>query len=182
MGRAWRGIGRLIRSIALRGVLLASMVAIASLATGCAGGGGGAALVVALLVALGVGGCASRGDAPDARAGDARAGHCEPCCGFRPDFGYCGSSTTSCFCPAGVSCNYAWGCIDASVPFDGGVARDSGGTLEPCCVLDDGGLLGTVSSCFCPAGTACGFASFVDCGDGACSAPDAGGCATDAGL
>ena len=156
---------------------------------GCAETGGAAAFVIALAV-LGAAGCASRQappDAlaePDARVGgpDARAGHCEPCCGFAAEFGYCGSGTASCFCPAGVACNYAFGCIDGGSLLDAGPAADSGGTDEPCCMFDDGGLLGAVSSCFCPAGTACGFAPFLDCGDGTCVVGDAGACPLDAGT
>ena len=54
------------------------------------------------------------------------------------------------------------GASDATV--DARVRPDMGeGTWDVCC--DNG----TVSTCFCPAGTACNYGWFQDCGDGVCA-------------
>jgi len=49
---------------------------------------------------------------------------------------------------------------DAEVPTDAG--GDTGGYWERCC--RDGRL----STCYCPAGVACNYGDFIDCGDGTC--------------
>ncbi|MBX3274400.1 MAG: hypothetical protein KF729_29315 [Sandaracinaceae bacterium] len=81
-----------------------------------------------------------------------------------------------CFCPADAECNYGWytDCGDGTCAYeagacaDGGVATDAGtpdGTWEPCC--NDG----VIESCFCPAGVACNYGWYTDCGGGTCVGP-----------
>jgi hypothetical protein len=91
----------------------------------------------------------------------------EPCCES--------GVITTCFCPAGWECNYGWftdcgdgTCVDPTtmcpVNVDAGTP-DAGGAWEPCCVD------GIVDTCFCPAGLACNYGWFTDCGDGTCVGP-----------
>src|SRR5688572_21644348 len=77
----------------------------------------------------------------------------------------------TCFCPAGLACNFGWftDCGDGTcLPdpsatcggSDGGVrdgGRDGGGHWESCC--NDG----RVDLCFCPAGVACNYGWYEDC-------------------
>lgn len=95
---------------------------------------------------------------------DAGNGTWEPCCQ--------GGEITTCFCPAGAECNYGWytdcgngTCVDPAsscpAPTDAG-APDAGGYWEPCCVD------GSVTTCFCPAGLACNYGWYTDCGAGVC--------------
>lgn len=134
---------------------------------------------------------------PDAGDGGVQAdGSFERCC----DDGV----ISTCFCPAGAFCNYGLftdcgggrcevGLSDAAhcAAPDGGLpdsgppeaglpdapisAYDAGGTFEPCCTA------GVVTTCFCPAGAACNYGLFINCGDGTCVAGvgfDAGGACT----
>jgi hypothetical protein len=123
-------------------------------------------------------------DAQEPDAGVDAGGNWEPCC--------IGGYIDTCFCEAGWSCNYGWftdcgdgTCEDPSVgmfcestdagPPDAG-PPDAGGYWESCCVD------GMVDSCFCPAGHACNYGWYTDCGDGTCVADPSGGCAVDAGA
>jgi hypothetical protein len=151
----------------------------ALLAAGCAAGGAASAAALALTLGLSMSamfglGCAtshqSTGldaavDAGD--AGDAE-GHWEPCCED--------GVVTTCFCPAGVACNYGWytpcddgscvGGVGAICPEDDAgtdAGDDAGGQWEPCC--EDG----IITTCFCPAETICNYGLYVDCGDGTCT-------------
>jgi hypothetical protein len=54
---------------------------------------------------------------------------------------------------------------DSGAEMDAGDAIDAGGRWERCCVE------GSVDSCFCPAGWACNYGWFEDCGDGTCIDP-----------
>lgn len=45
---------------------------------------------------------------------------------------------------------------------------ESHGPGDPCCVEADGEGWGRLSSCYCPAGAACNYAPFTDCGGGVC--------------
>ncbi len=85
----------------------------------------------------------------------------------------------SCFCPAGVACNYGWftdcgngtctpnptqGCAEVvpeKMPEPQPEAQPEG-AWETCCVS------GKIDSCFCPAGLACNYSWFVDCGNKTC--------------
>lgn len=171
-----------------RSGLLLALFAAALVVCGCADAGSGGVVLVALVAALGIAGCRTARAEPDAAVvrldafrdtsdvrsdagADSGSGHCEPCCGYAADFGYCGTGTYSCWCPAGISCNYAWGCLADTGP----APRE-----EPCCVFDAAAAIGTLTTCFCPGHAACGF-SFVDCGDGTCTIGDGGACPTDAG-
>jgi hypothetical protein len=104
------------------------------------------------------------GDA-DAGAPVDAGGTWETCCE--------GGALTSCFCPAGVECNYGAYtiCADGSCTYGvcspGVDAGPTGGIWEPCCVDF------RVSSCFCPAGVACNYGFYTDCGDGTCTFPGA---------
>ncbi|HJL18263.1 MAG TPA: hypothetical protein RMH99_21545 [Sandaracinaceae bacterium LLY-WYZ-13_1] len=74
---------------------------------------------------------------------------------------------------------------DASTPRDDAGDGDAGGTWSDCCVD------GVVDSCFCPAGAACNYGWYTDCGGGTCAfgpegcgdgGVDAGPEAEDAGM
>ncbi len=129
----------------------------------------------------------------DAAIADAGAdgGAWEPCC--------TDGVIASCYCPAGAACNYGWftpcgggECVEGggacpgadqgvdAEPLDGGAvdqgAVDQGavdmapveadmGFWEACC------LDGVIDSCYCPAGAACNYGWFEDCGGGACTVP-----------
>lgn len=100
-----------------------------------------------------------------------------------------GGVIDSCYCPAGWACNYGWftDCGDGTCedpgsgtmcPVDAGppdAAPDAGGYWEPCCVD------GTITTCFCPAGLACNYGWFNDCGGGTCVGPTEM-CAVDGGA
>lgn len=114
-------------------------------------------VLLSVLLALGVPSCSSRA-----------RGMCVDCNGYGEiaDPTVCPSDEL-CFCPAEATCNY-------------GFPRDAP-TSAPCCVADDGGPIGMVSSCACPGSTGCGF-SFVDCGDGTCLLGAGGVCPVDGGA
>ena len=166
---------------------------------GCAAGAGwtGTIAVALSFAALVLGGCStSHGtgedaavtDAarePDAADVDAGEGTWEPCC--------VDGVVETCFCEAGWACNYGAfvTCADGTCAYDpscqledGGVDAgvdagsdagldagpedvDAGGYWEPCCVD------GMIDTCFCPAGAACNYGWFTDCGDGTCVDPTA---------
>lgn len=178
---------------------LAVHVCLAVLALGLVGcGPGGAwaalALVLAWVAALTLAGCSdSHTPAPDdAQVADAETdagGTWERCC--------IDGRLSTCHCPAGVACNYGKGLIvcddgvrcghsftggfddeerrricgdDAGIGADAGI--DAGGSWEPCCDEETG----MVTTCFCPADTACNYGWFEICADGRCSygpCPDA---------
>ncbi|MCA9544237.1 MAG: hypothetical protein KC613_07590, partial [Myxococcales bacterium] len=48
---------------------------------------------------------------------------------------------------------------------DQGVEEPDGGFWEPCCVD------GVIDACYCPAGAACNYGWFQDCGEGTCIVP-----------
>lgn len=117
-----------------------------------------AALV--LFIALALSACAPRRE----------PGTCVPCNGWSDPYhhGYCVEG--ACFCPAASTCNY-------------GIPRVPDAGSAPCCIVEDGGLLGVVSSCGCTTGTACGLSfPFVECGDGTCALGDGGACPVDGGA
>lgn len=98
-------------------------------------------------------------------AGPDAGGTWDPCC--------VDGTITTCFCPGGAECNYGWytdcgggTCVNepsaCPVP-DAGV--DAGGYWEPCCVD------GAITTCFCPAGLACNYGWFTDCGNNVCVGP-----------
>lgn len=111
-------------------------------------------------------------------------------CNYAP-FADCGDGTCRIDFGAPVECGPlgdggpgdAGGETDAG-PRDAGAPAlaDAPGYWEPCCELGADGI-GHVSTCFCPAGWACNYGLFTDCGGGTCgygSCPDAGG--PDAGV
>lgn len=126
---------------------------------------------------------------PDARVPDVDGGGTwEQCCVE----GY----IDTCYCPAGWACNYGWftacgdgTCEDPTVgaycedidagPPDAGPPDagppDAGGYWEACCVD------GVIDTCFCPAGLACNYGWFTDCGGGSCVGPTES-CGADAGA
>lgn len=120
-----------------------------------------------------------------------------PCCVETDGFGF--GTLSSCHCPAGWACNYAPfadcgggvcrigsrtepgiceggdGGVDAGpvavpdAPPDAAAAPDVvDGFWERCCETGSDGI-GHVSTCFCPAGWACNYGLFSDCGDGTCA-------------
>ena len=167
-----------------RAAVLTALVLLALSVTGCAGGAAWGATLAALmslsmLFASGCGMSHGRDDdaGPVADAGrDARVpgfdagleGTWETCC--------VEGRIDSCFCEAGWSCNYGWftdcgggtcSYTPEECPADAGVP-DAGldGTWEPCCNA------GLIESCFCPAGFACNYGWYNDCGDGTCTELD----------
>ena len=85
----------------------------------------------------------------------------------------------SCFCPAGMACNYGWftDCGNGTCTPDPNQTcaevipekiaepipeAQPEGAWETCCVN------GKIDSCFCPAGLACNYGWFVDCGNKTC--------------
>lgn len=110
-------------------------------------------------------------DVGDSDVGDSLGdgGAWEPCCQ--------NGKVSTCFCPANTECNYGMftSCGDGSCVLPPGACptapdatdADSAdveeGTWDPCC------LDGKVSTCFCPAGVACNYGMFTDCGDGSCT-------------
>lgn len=118
------------------------------------------------------------GDATDGMLGEVDGGGSwDPCCQD--------GVVTTCFCPAQAVCNYGWyndcgggtcvfidescpGDVDASDAGDSTDSTDAGGTWESCC------LDGQIDLCYCPAGAACNYGWYTDCGDGTCT-PDPGG-------
>lgn len=170
---------------------LAALVFFGFALAGCGPGGAWALAAIAVLL-LALAGCSEsrvlgpdagpRADAGTADAGrlidgggfDAGEGHWESCC-------EAGRAAT-CLCPAGASCNYGLGLVicddgtcdygvdpdvfcaaDAGAPDAGDV--DAGGTWEPCCVEE------RIETCFCPAGVACNYGLYQDCGGGVCVFP-----------
>jgi hypothetical protein len=153
--------------LARRGAILAGVSALALMASGCVGEPVGLS-ALAVLIALTAAGCTNRPRRSALDPIDA-GGYCTPCCGSAPD-----PAHGCCWCATGTTCNYGFGCFgDHPEP-------DAGERFEACCVVDDGGTIGTVSTCFCPAATGCGF-SFVDCGDATCAVGDGGACPIDGG-
>ena len=99
---------------------------------------------------------------------------------------------STCFCPAEMACNYGWftdcgagtcipdprGTCPGEVIPEGqpetsvetkpemSVEVQPEGTWESCCQN------GKVSTCFCPAGVACNYGWFTDCGSGVCVMPN----------
>ncbi|MCB9637292.1 MAG: hypothetical protein H6727_00095 [Myxococcales bacterium] len=87
----------------------------------------------------------------------------------------------SCFCPAGVACNYGWftDCGNGTCSLDPTKCAEvlperkpepqpepqPEGTWEACCQS------GKISTCFCPAGLACNYGQFMSCGNGTCVGP-----------
>lgn len=171
---------------------LAALAFFALALAGCGPGGawGLAALVVLLLA---IAGCSESREigTPDATVeADARVvprdastppdapgdagGSWETCCES--------GVVSTCFCPGGASCNYGLGlvvCDDGSCGYgdpaeicapDAGTPDagepDAGGTWEPCCNAE-----GRIDTCFCPAGVACNYGLYEDCGDGLCVLP-----------
>ena len=57
---------------------------------------------------------------------------------------------------------------DGDVPSDAPSSTDAGGYWEPCCVD------GAITTCFCPAGLACNYGWYEDCGGGTCAEPGTG--------
>ncbi|MFW5876399.1 MAG: hypothetical protein ACOCXM_06650 [Myxococcota bacterium] len=144
------------------------------LAGGCAAAGAvpGFIAAVALALALLGLGCSDGATTED--------GTWENCC--------VDGEVDTCFCPAGAACNYGWytDCGDGTCSLDpegcdgdggtedaavdaGGDGGGDGGTWESCCVD------GEVDTCFCPAGVACNYGWYTDCGDGTCTS-DPGSC------
>lgn len=130
-------------------------------------------------------------DAPDAPAilhpPDAGGGHYERCCEGIGSDGY--GTVSTCFCPAGYSCNYglglsvcadgisctygsSWplGCERDDAGVDAGAGTDAGGEWEPCCELGADGV-GVVTTCFCPASFECNYGLFERCGGDVCVSP-----------
>jgi hypothetical protein len=148
--------------------------------TGCTAGSV-SSLVLAAFLALGSAGlsaCASshsnvdggaRIDSGSADSGQDAGGIWESCC--------VDGMITTCFCPAGVACNYGWytACGDGTCGFDGcdaGAPTEDAGTedagmstWEPCC---SGGM---ITLCECPAGFACNYGWFENCGGNTCVFP-----------
>ena len=160
-------------------VRIAGVLGLGLALAGCAAGGGWAAGALALMAAamLAVSGCSSSHSPED--------GTWQECC--------VEGRIDTCFCPADAICNYGWyndcgdgTCTDPSTMcpvVDAGVPDDAGGSWESCCVE------GRIDTCFCPAGVACNYGWYNDCGDGTCTdpttmcpAPDAGPPPPDAGV
>lgn len=146
---------------------------------GC--GPGGAWIVAVFALVLVIVGCSESHSAqPDAevRGADAElggedgGGTWSPCC--------VSGRVSSCYCPAMTACNYGLGtifCDDGETcgigsdpaevcgadagPADAG-PPDAAGSWEPCCID------GRISTCFCPAGAACNYGWYTDCGGGTC--------------
>lgn len=154
--------------------LLAAGIAVAL--AGCAGGLGWPALLTTLLWSAGLvlAGCGTSHDRdrPRVDAGDPGedGGTWETCCND--------GVIDTCYCPPMTACNYGWydDCGDGMCSFDGcpggdgGVdagptdaGTDAGGSWESCCVD------GMIDTCFCPAGAACNYGWYTDCGDGMCA-------------
>lgn len=98
---------------------------------------------------------------------------------------------SSCYCPAGMACNYGWftPCPDGTCVLgrdapgkcspadDAGppdAAADASGRWYPCCLSE------RVSSCYCPPGAACNYGPFDICADRSCRNPPQS-CPVDAG-
>jgi predicted small secreted protein len=183
---------------------LPSLFAVGSFVlAGCAAGHAWVGLLTAALwvAGLALSGCGDshRRAGHDAGTSDARTptdalpdtgtdagGYWEPCCE--------GGVISSCFCAAGWACNYGWftDCGDGTCedpgsgtmcepdgghvdPPDAG-PPDAGGYWEPCCID------GMVDTCFCPAGLACNYGWYTDCGDGTCIEAPGSTCTVDAGA
>ncbi|QDG50802.1 hypothetical protein FIV42_08680 [Persicimonas caeni] len=206
-------------------------LAAAFLLAGCvnvAGGSLGVSLLVFLVALMGLGAAACSDDTSEGRdtgwqvgedtgsdaddaddATDTQDGRWESCCE--------NGRVDSCFCPAGMACNYGMytDCGDGTCSYDPQGCYDTGdagdvsdttdttdttdtsdtsdttdtadtsdvtdepdGTWEPCC--QDG----QVDTCFCPAGVACNYGWYTDCGDGTCVMGGGGQdeCKVDAGM
>jgi hypothetical protein len=122
-------------------------------------------ILVAILVALAspAAGCAT--SVVETDAGVDAEGSWQRCC--------VSGRISTCYCPPRAACNYGmfFDCGDGTcqdwplppTPLPPGGCRDGGaGTWERCCVD------GRISMCFCPAGLACNYGDFIDCGDGTC--------------
>ncbi|MCA9670295.1 MAG: hypothetical protein KC503_32090 [Myxococcales bacterium] len=157
-------------------LLLAAVLAVALAAAGCSVAGFGsltgmlAALGLSLFVLFGVA-CTER--VPGGGGG------WSACCN--------NGKIDTCYCPPNAACNYGWfaDCGDGTCSEPGGrCSPDTGlptdgpleaGAWESCC--DNG----KISTCWCPANTACNYGQYDKCADGTCSY---GGCKNpvDAGL
>lgn len=159
--------------------------------TGCTAGSVSSLLFAALLAlgsAAGLSACANShsnvdgGPRVDGCPGDSSqdaGGNWESCC--------VDGVVTTCFCPAGVACNYGWytacgdgtcgldGCDGGAAPMEDAGTDAGASTWERCC---SGGL---ISLCECPAGSECNYGWFEPCDartcvypGGTCPPPDAG--------
>lgn len=173
-------MSRQLRSFLLHFASALGVVALGVAVSGCAAGNV-STLIVAGLIALGSAGLSAcsrsyemtddaggRRDAgPDGSNPDGGDGHWETCC--------ISGHVSTCFCPAEHSCNFGWFdiCDDGTCADYGACDIDAGfpppdggdGTWEPCC------LGGEITTCHCPAGAACNFGWFNDCGGGTCVDP-----------
>lgn len=161
---------------------IAALALLGLAVAGCAAGAGWAATLAVVLSfgTLALSGCSeshdSGGDSSiqdagrdaGADAGADAGGTWHSCC--------VDGVVDTCLCPPAAICNYESYrlCPDGTCHYgsecdevdDAGVAEvDAGGQWEPCC--QDG----VIESCFCPAGAACNYGLFNDCGDGTCVFP-----------